>query len=333
MVRKHFVIIGITVSLLITGCSKGQKGPEEEPDPGSGNIIDPIPYSALPQTQVSFNLTATDGYVNVMGAAKPAIPSFPSLTKKAGRVRGYVKNVWGKPLAGAYIGVRSSAIGGTYTTASGLTNNNGYYEIEPPFGTVHFFAAGFSFDYGSGIAAQGLYPADGQIEDFSSEGAVENFVLLPYGQGSAAAISEKPWYCRNYFGGSLRINYSVYEDMWSEKGSLPANAEIEITLTPDEFLLDATERKTFIIRKKTGNLIFNINNIPVGRYKITAKLVNGQVLKLKAAVLGSHPIFGMKPDIAIETAIILFIPFGSEAKFGAPLLGGWNEVGIKLEMP
>jgi hypothetical protein len=331
---KHLTTIALAVCMALTACSKEQKGTAEEPDPGGGTVIDPIPYSSLPQTQASFNLSSTDGYINVMGTAKPNIPSFGALSKKPGFLRGYVKNVWGKPLADAYIGVRSSAIGGAYTMASTVSNSKGYYEIELPFGAVHLWAAGYSFEYGSGIAAQGLYPADGQLENFASgDGSVENFVLLPYGTGSAAALSEKPWYCRNYFGGSLRISYSIYEDMWSEKGSLPANAEIEITLTPDDFLLDATERKTFIIHKKLGNLNFNINNIPVGRYKIKAKLVGGQSLKLKAAVLGSHPIFGMKPDVAIETATVLFMPYGAEARSGAPYLGGWNEVGIKLEMP
>jgi hypothetical protein len=331
---KHVITIGLAIGLVLNACSKDKKSTSEDPDPDGGTVLDTIPYNALPQTQAAFNLTATDVYVNVMGSAKPNIPSFPNLAKKAGRLRGYVKNVWGRPLAGAYIGIRSSAIGGAYTMASGVTDSKGYYDIEPPFGSVHFFAAGHSFTYGDGMAAQGLYPADGQATSFASgEGAVENFVLLPYGQGDPAAISERPWYDRNYFGGAIFISYSIYEDMWSEKGSLPANSEIEVTLTPDGYLPDATERKTFVIRKKTGNLNFYINNIPVGRYKIKARLVNGAALKMKEAALGRHPLFGLNPDESVEPATLLFLPHSAQASFGAPNLGGWSAVNIKVELP
>lgn len=331
---KKVFITGMAAVLTLIACSKNENG---DPGPGPGQEqppTDPIPYAALPQTQASFQLSPTDAYLNSMGNTRPPIPSFVTLTKQPGKLRGYVKNTWGKPLAGAYIGIRSSTVGGVYTAASDLTDNNGYYEIQLPFGAVHFFAAGYSFDYSTGIASQGLYPADGIAEDFASaEGAVENFVFLPYGTGEPAAVADRPWYPRNYFGGSLYISYAIFEDMWSEQGSLPANSEIEITLTPDEWLLDARERKTFIIRKKVGNLNFYINNIPVGRYHIKAKLVNGAALKLKATDFTPHPVFGMKPTVAVETATILFKPYSAAASSGLPYLGGWDQASIKLQLP
>ena len=78
---KHF-ITEMAVCMTLTACSKGQKGTNEERDQGSGTVIDSIPYNSLPQTQASFNLSPTDEYINVMGSAKPNIPSFASLSKK-----------------------------------------------------------------------------------------------------------------------------------------------------------------------------------------------------------------------------------------------------------
>ena len=66
---KHFFTIGLAVCMVLTACSKPQKGTGEEPDPGGGPVTDPIPYNSLPQTQASFNLSSTDAYVNEIGRA------------------------------------------------------------------------------------------------------------------------------------------------------------------------------------------------------------------------------------------------------------------------
>lgn len=327
--------LSVSAALLFTACSKsqGSQNNQNEPDQSQGQTT-PIPYANLPQTQSTHNVGAQELYVNVMGNTAPQLPQFATVNKKKGLLRGYVKNVWGQPVSGAYIGVRSSLVGGGYTMASATTDEKGYYQIEPPYGALHFFAAGHVLNYGDGQAVQGLYPADGLASPFASaDGAVENFILLPYGRGDLGAWSNEPWYGRNYFGGSLYISYNVYEDRWSPAGSLPANSTIEISLTPDGWLHDAREARSFTIRKQVGNAFFYINNIPTGKYRIEAKLSDGTLLNMKASALQQNSVFGMKPSTSTGPASLLFIPHSSEAHFGAPNLGGWKSVEITLRKP
>jgi len=295
--------------------------------------------SALAQTtsgELSFTLGPNDEYINVMGNAKPAMPAFPALTKKPGKICGYVKDAKGQPVEGAYLGLRSSAVGGYYSAAFGETDAKGYYEIAIPWGAAHFYAAGYTIDYGEGRAALGLLAADGKKGSFpSTDGAVKNFVLWSFGIADRDRMSEEPWYPNAYLGASIRISYELGKpgDMWATRGSLPEDAEFEITLTPEGEMLDAGPAKTFIIRKKVGNLNFNINNIPVGKYTIAAKLKNGKPLKMKVSGYNKQPLFGLKPAEAVGSASLYFTPSGAKASSAIADRGNWDPVSIKLELP
>lgn len=285
------------------------------------------------QNAQTFNLSASDDYVNVMGNTMPTFPTFPNVAKKPGKLRGYVKDVFGKPLQGAYIGVRSTVVGGLYSGASAETDAKGYYEIDVPWGAAHFYAAGYTIDYGEGRAAMALHPADGKTGSFASaNGEVENFVLLTYGIADRDGMSEKPFYSTNYYGGAIRVEYDLNSgDMWASKGSLPQNSEVEITLTGE--LMDMNAVKTFVIRRKTGGINnFNINNLPIGRYKISARLTNGKQLKLRETGYNSQPLFGLKPKEATGTADLLFAPDSAKALYAQPNRGDWNAVNVKLEL-
>jgi hypothetical protein len=285
-----------------------------------------------------FDLSASDEYVNVVGSAMPKFPQFPVLPKKPNRLRGYVKDLAGNPIEGAYIGVRSSVVGGLYSGADTETDAKGYYELEVPWGAAHFYAAGHTVDYGEGRAAMSLHPADGKAGSFASaEGAVENFVLLPYGIADRDGMSEKPWDPKNYYGGSIRVSYSIGMpgDMWASKGSLPPDAQIEITLAPEGELFDGSNGKSFVVRRPTAAGAINnfyINNIPVGRYKITAKL-NGKPLKMRKTGYDSTPLFGLKPNEAVGSATILFTASGVKAISAQPNRGNWNSAEVELKLP
>jgi hypothetical protein len=283
-----------------------------------------------------FNLAAADESVNVMGSQMPKIPSFPALPKKPGKARGFVKDLAGNPLEGAYIGVRATAVGGFYSGAQTETDAKGYYEIAVPWGATEFYAAGYTIDYGEGRAAVSLYPADGKDNTFTSaDGTVENFVLIYHGLGDRNAISEKPWDGANYYGGSIRIDYEISSgDMWASKGSLPPGSEIEITLTPEGLLLDGTQGKSFVIRRKTGGINrFNINNIPIGRYKIGARLTGGKTLKMRKTGYDSAPLFGLQPGEAVGAASLLFVPSSAQPRSGKPHYSAWKPADVKLELP
>lgn len=283
-------------------------------------------------SDTTFNLSGSDLCVNVMGKQLPSLPSFRVLSKKQGTVRGYVKDITGQPLAGAYIGIRSSAVGGYYSSASGETDEKGYYEIAVPAGSAHFYAACYTVEYGEGYLPLGLCAADGKTGSFTSaKGEVENFVLLAYGIADKMDAAERPWYAPNYFGGAIRISYDLGEknDRWASKGCLSENDEIEISIICDRYSLVGNKVRSFTICKKTGNTSLTITNIPIGQYMISARLKNGKALLLKENGFMQHPLFGLKPKETTGAAMVLFTP--GISKTPGPNRGNWDPVEIKLE--
>lgn len=313
------------------------KSTRSVPDDTGRGSISGTTSSGFSADATVFNLAASDNYVNVMGSQTPKMPAFQALPIKPGKARGYVKDAQGRPLEGAYIGVRSTAVGGFHSGAQVETDANGYYEIEVPWGATEFYAAGYTIDYGEGRAAMSLYPADGKANSFASaNGTVENFVLVYHGLGDRNSLSEKPWDSTNYYGGAIRVSYSLGAagDMWAAKGSLPENSEIEVTLEPEGELLDGTTGKPFVVRRKTGGINnFNINNIPVGRYRISARLVSGKPLKMRKTGYDYAPLFGLKPSEAVGAASILFVPSSAEPRSGHPSHSNWRPADVELQLP
>ncbi|HQU82574.1 MAG TPA: hypothetical protein PKY59_05605 [Pyrinomonadaceae bacterium] len=274
-------------------------------------------------------------WVNVMGNEMPPMPDFPALSPKPGKVRGYVKDWSGKPLAGANIGIRSSYLAGMYSGGQGVTDKNGYYEIAPPKGMAHFYNAGYQIDWGEGVAAVSLHPADGKLDSFvTSDGAVENFVLLPYGITSRENLQENAHLPSTFYGGAIFLSWYSAE---ADDGNAPPfavkdNAKLEITLTPEGKMLDGSSGQPIIIRKTAGiSGAFRIHNIPLGRYKISIK-ANGKPLKMKDTKK-NNPSFGLMPTEANGEASIVFVPNNAKASMIGPQFGAWDWVGINIETP
>lgn len=269
-----------------------------------------------------------EGYVNVMGSEIPPMPQFPPLKARAGFVKGYVKDWTGKPLANASIGVRASYFAGHYTGAQGRTDARGYYEFAVPRGSAHFYNAGYAMDWAGGLAAVGLHPADGQIDSWvTSDGAVENFVLLPYGVTSRASVQDNPRNPGSYYGGSIYISYGAYEasDNRPYAGYVPENSTIEITLASEA-------GRSFVIHKTAGfQGLFRINNIPLGRYRVSAK-VGGRPLTLKQGGMVDQP-FGLTPRETRGEASLTFAPETAKAESAGVQYGGWKPVEISLTLP
>jgi hypothetical protein len=274
-------------------------------------------------------------WINVMGSEMPAMPQFPALAPKPGRVRGYVKDWTGKPLAGAELGVRSSYLAGYYSGAQGTTDANGYYEFVVPKGSAHFYNAGYQIEWGDGVAAVGLHPADGKLDSFvTMDGAVENFVLLPYGITSRENLQENSHLPSTFYGGAIFFHwYSVAaDDNNAPAGAVRSGGTLEITLTPEGKMLDGTAGQTFVIRKTldiSGS--FRIHNIPLGRYRISVK-ENGKPVKIKDNKR-YDAMFGMTPAEAVGAASILFVPKSAKASMVGPQVGEWDWIGLTIETP
>lgn len=306
----HFLITAV----ILLACSKAKTGPNGGTDPVGGNEENQTWPSqtalAAIEGEETFNADGNATYVNVMGNTQPRMPNYPALSVKRGILRGFVADLNGKPLKNALIGVRST-LGGT-AGASSYTNENGYYEIKLPLGAITFYTAGYEINYGGGKAVLGLSPIDRRWDGFASEtGQVKNFVLLSYGLGQEAEIARQPSNQGNYYGGSLYIDYNVdYNDGSPLPFKVKIGQTVEITLTPDGPGLYG-EQKTFKIRKTVGLGFFaNIVNIPIGKYKISAKMLDGRILKMSESGSNKHswPHLGLKPDESTGPSTVLFTP-------------------------
>lgn len=319
--KNLFIAIILTFSTFVSGCLAQ-----------TGNV---------PIKSQTFRVDGNTNCVNVMGDSMPDIPQFPTVSKKAGYVRGYIKDVLGQPIVGAKLGLKSARIYDSYLANSAESDAKGYYEIKIPTGGARFDYAGFIIKYGGGLAPLSLHPTDGSLSESypATTGGVENFVMLPYGIADAAKFGENPRYPSNYYGGTLMLKYMILLDGMSQS-DVPAwlvrGSEIVITLTPVGTLSDGNLfARAFEIRKKvTDSSIeeFYICNVPIGRYDLSVKQPNGKPFRLRQTNPSSG-VFGIQPRQATGTASLIFNPFNTEAKGAVPTSGNWSAVEVLVEHP
>jgi hypothetical protein len=324
---KMKMVLGLLLTM--AGCKTddpglGPGGEQEWPEQPSPTVVD---------GHKTFTADGDEFVVNVMGDAQPKSPNFPNLGVKKGILRGYVADMTGKPLRGAYIGARVTVIGGTYSGAHAETDENGYYEIDLPIGAVHYYATGYTIDYGGSRAVVGLTPADDNTTGFASEsGMVKNFVLQSYGVGNKDEVLQQPGNESNYYGGAINFDYQVDWD-GNKPDYLPEDGEIEIDLIPEGKGLYG-ETRSFKVYKKIGYSELTIVNIPVGKYAIKAKLRGGEDLKMTASgtYANAYPLFGLKPRTAVGQAGVLFTPSWQRTPGTVPAhRGNWQAVVIELK--
>ncbi|MBX2952717.1 MAG: carboxypeptidase regulatory-like domain-containing protein [Leadbetterella sp.] len=325
--KKLFKLSAVLlISYGIMSCSGGSGSPGE---PQPGEVRTPVPFDQLPASSRELSVPGPQFYVNVMGHQRSPLPAFKKLPVKPDRLRGYVKDVYGRPLRGARIGVRSSLIGGSYSSASGDTDEQGYYEILLPVGTTEIWGARYFQDYESGRAPVSLFPADSSLSSFTSaRGAVKNFVLVPYGQTAPETVAKGPYWPSSYMGGSIHLSYTLRTQSLPLPGSFPVGSVILVKLTPLH-LVDADEKISFTIRKVVESSELYINNIPLGRYKIELKLENGAPILMRENI-NLKPQYGMQPKQATGSTRITFIPGDPEV---LAWYGNWNIVPVIIEHP
>jgi Carboxypeptidase regulatory-like domain len=183
-------------------------------------------------------------------------------------VKGTVKNTDGSPITNAKVVIEHTVYYGSYVYAT--TNSKGEYSAEIPGGSwkasvqieKSFAGKQYKFD---------LHP-DNDAPFNGSTGAVRNFTW----QLSGA----KPG------GGFYGSNVGVYP----EPGSSFMIGDVELTLTPDGPLINGTTGAA--ITKKLidiGGGEDGINDVPVGKYIITAKnTATNQPLQVRYRNTGNY---------------------------------------------
>jgi hypothetical protein len=274
----------------------------------SGNAFAETNGTVTPQVVTESQLN------DVMEGKMPPMPKFAKLAKKHGFLRGYVKDVNGKPLAGAYIMILPPAVFGSGFTKRSIiakTDANGLYEVPVPLGGCTVYCAGYAVNYHGVRYALPLHAADGSLDIIDkNKGDIENFVLLSYGIANESSVSENPVYSGGYFGASFTVGYASREpDDPSYPHYLNLGADIEVTLTPDGPLLDGSTGRPLIIRGKvTYRGYMQVNNVPIGQYKISVRMIDrGKIvpLRLKDNSNGDRK-GGMQPRETTDTATLLF---------------------------
>jgi hypothetical protein len=295
---------------------------------GSGKV-----QAATIEGSKTIDVDKNTKHINVMGNEVMVMPSFPSVKLKAGKVCGYVKDWAGNPLTGATIGVRSTYYAGHYSGSTAKTDSKGYYELTPPKGSVHFYNAGYQIKYSTGLAAVSLHPTDGNLESWtSSDGKVENFVLLPYGIASKENVQNNPQLPTSYYGGAIILNWYGVEadDENAPNFAIKEGSVVEITLSTEGKPLNGTTEKNFVIRKIANTYgELRIHNIPLGLYRIGIK-VNGKAVKMKDT-RKQNQAFGLNPAEATGSASLGFLPNTADATMIAPQVGAWEWVNLYLE--
>lgn len=300
-------------------------------------VLAPVALAQEAPVVKTFDISPTQGNINVMKTAMPKLPVFTKLPVKKGYVRGYIKDVNGKPLKGAKVGIRSTSAGGFYSGAQAQTDVRGYYELQVPWGVASFYCAGYSIDWGEGRGAFGLYPTDGEAEQFASaNGAVKNWVMLPYGIADRDGVSDQPQYAGNYFGGTINVGYWVSDGEYSPKENLPVGSQIEVTLTPTGAMLGGGKAPAFVVRKTVtayDRSNFYINNLPIATYRFSAVLIQDgkrSPLHLKETGMYSGRPDGLSPKEANGSATLTLRPYGAKADMVTAAHGHWESLAITL---
>lgn len=180
--------------------------------------------------------------------------------RDAGPEKGYatgkVVNGKGNPISGAKIVLDNTVFYASYI--HGSTKEDGTYRVKVEPGSWRTFAY-VEKTYNGNKYRLEVFP-DG-TDAYNEEGAVRNFTWRLEGR--------MPWEAESHYGGfvMLRAGDGFDED---EK-------DIELTFAPIGPLIDGSVGRTLTIRYGEDKWLnrFELQDLPIGRYKVTAMLKKG----------------------------------------------------------
>ncbi len=228
------------------------------------------------------------------GMPAPPMPAFAKMAPKPKTVRGMVKDGSGKPISGARLVAWASAAGGFRTSVEGRTNAQGIYEMPLPIGICQIVNADCRVSIDGSEMLLPLHPVDGERDEFDSKrGHIENFVLRTSGSANETGGTG------HSYGAPMRIlTWKTIE-----------KSIIEVTLKPMGPLADGSPAKTLVFRWKAPAAGLSsetiIGGIPLAKYKLTAKLYDGEdALPLRAKKTfsdgGEDPVFASSLPVEFE---------------------------------
>jgi hypothetical protein len=216
-------------------------------------------------------------HFDAMKGVVPSMPAFPAMKAAPGHVHGMVKDLAGRPLAGAKILVESSLAGGVKTTVTTRTDANGVYDIVAPKGACRITMTSYALPYNGHTLVLPLHPVRGETAYFDTgAGHVENFTLLTCGTANRIMAEQRPEFDSSYYGGSVGVRWMGTD--------IPKGGTIEVTLEPRGTLVGGAKGRTLLFRLPNNDFggDTSLNDIPLGRYVLRARLLeDGEAIPLK----------------------------------------------------
>lgn len=173
-----------------------------------------------------------------------------------GYLTGTIKNQSGEPLNGVKVIVDHSIFFNSNITST--TDKDGKYQIKIPTGSWFAFAQ-HRVEYNGEIYSFYLHPDN--TSGFGAEGGVRNFQWKLTGK--------MPQPLSGNYGGLVTIDHFP--------GIFIDDSKIDFNFTPVGPLIDGSTGDVLHLRTNDGS---NINDIPIGRYRVTATY-EGKPLKFR----------------------------------------------------
>jgi hypothetical protein len=192
-------------------------------------------------------------------------------TPQKGYATGRILDTGGKPLANAEIVVNNTQF--YNSNILGRTDANGKYKLQLTPGSWYVRGT-VKVSYDNQTYTIDLHPeTEGAFA--GTEGAVRNL------QWKLTGAKPTEFGGGGYYGGLVE----VYGDM---VGGFFDTEAVELTLEPTGPLVDGSTGKT-LVRKLVGGIIGQTLDVPLGRYRITARyLPTGQALVLRMRNKGAY---------------------------------------------
>jgi len=264
-------------------------------------------FSRLPSRKKTLYIPGNRTHINIMEKQQPKRPYFNPMAIKPGMMCGLIKDCFGQPIPHAEITIRSLSANKSTTPLVTYSDQSGYYEMSVPDGQAEILGAKCLTNFNDSNTLFSLSPAEDPLNShISANGAVRNFMLLPYGSNYPQEEFTSPQFPEKYLGGTIHLSYAIQnESIWSE-GNFPIGSVIVIKLIPINLLL-ASEKITFILNKQVLKNELYINNIPLGRYRMKCETGNGIPVSIITDV-DTAPDHDSCSNLPLQSAIVAFTP-------------------------
>ena len=245
-------------------------------------------------------------------------PGNETVEAKGNQASGVVRYENGKPLSGAVVTAISKEFSSESDTKSG---KDGKFLIKLPKTESNYrLVAWAEASYNGKHWLFPLEPVGGsETSFFSKDGIAKDFVWKISGRGSwASNLEEKD--PNGYLGAFIQVY--LYDPNSDPSGERPVQAQagdtVELTLDPDGPLIDGRSGqrliKAVVLERATGKFqvtqVGTALDIPVGRYKLTAKVKhkNGGESNLKVGVVCGQSGCPIRPSSLDSETLVEFQP-------------------------